>query len=400
MAVLNLVNTANAADKRVFDLLSAKFRLFEGGGASDGVLGARESGVDIERGIGLVYQSCRTTAEIHAAFDALQAELEAEIADRMERTRHAVLEHFDDDVQSRLHVHREQAQQALETHQRTLWSLARHELAGYADFAADALRFRYHGDLAPRGWYALHWPDADRLGDAFFRSDHPLAVALIERALTRELPAAELTLQLSERQPPVAALAEFSGVGGWLVCGQLTVQSLQTEAHSVLAAVSTDGRILDPEQARRLLTLDVVQQAPASLAAVASTLTAVREEACQRVLADVERRNVGWYDDEVTKLDASADDLRLSLERELKHLDRQTAEARGLARGADALAAKLDAQRALKALEQHRNAARRELFDAQDRIADRRDELIAAVERQLAVQSTWSERFVVGWRLV
>lgn len=224
-----------------------------------------------------------------------------------------------------------------------------------------------------------------------------MAVALIERALTRELPAAELTLQLSERQPPVAALAEFSGVGGWLVCGQLTVQSLPTEAHSVLAAVSTDGRILDPEQARRLLTLDVVQQAPASLAAVASTLTAAREEACQRVLADVERRNVGWYDDEVTKLDAWADCLRLSLERELKHLDRQTAEARGLARGADALAAKLDAQRALKALEQHRNAARRELFDAQDRIADRRDELIAAVERQLAVQSTWSERFVVGW---
>ena len=102
----------------------------------------------------------------------------------------------------------------------------------------------------------------------------------------------------------------------------------------------------------------------------------------------------------MTKLDAWADDLRLSLERELKELDRQIAEARGVARGADTLAAKLDAQRALKALEQRRNVARRELFDAQDRIAERRDELIAAVERQMAVQQTWSERYVVGWRLV
>ncbi len=401
VVVLNLVNTANAADKRVFELLAAKFRLFEGVfGASDGVLGALESGVDIERRIAQVYQSCRTTADIHAAFDALQAELEAEIADRMERTRRAVLEHFDDDVQTRLHVHREQAQQALEAHQRTLWSLARHELAGHADFAADAPRFRYHGDLAPRGWYALLWPDADRLGDAFFRPDHPLAAALIERALSRELPAAQLTLQFSQRQPPVSALAEFSGASGWLVCGQFTVHSLQTETRSVLAAVSTDGRVLDEEQARRLLTLDVVQEVPASFAAVALAVTAAREEACQRVLAEVERRNAGWYDEEVTKLDAWADDLRLSLERELKELDRQIVEARGVARGADTLAAKLDAQRALKALEQRRNVARRELFDAQDRIAERRDELIAAVERQMAVQHAWSERFVVGWRLV
>jgi adenine-specific DNA-methyltransferase len=401
VVVLNLVNTANAADRRVHDLLSAKFRLFEGVfGASDGVLGALESGVDIERRIGLVYQSCRTTDEIHAAFDELQAELETEIADRMERTRRAVLEHFDDDVQTRLHVHREQAQQALEAHQRALWSLAQHELAGQADFAVDMPRFRYYGDLAPHGWYALHWPDAERRGDTFFRPDHPLAAALIDRALLRELPAADFTFQLSQRQPPVAALAEFIGASGWLVCGQLTVQSLQTERHPVLAAVSTDGRVLDAEQAGRLLTLDLLQHVPTSLVDVSPALSVAMHGAFQRILADVERRNAGWYDEEVTKLDAWADDLRLSLERELKELDRQIVEARGQARGADTLTAKLEAQRLLKSLEQRRNNARRELFAAQDRIAERRDELIEAVERQLAVQSTWSERFTIRWRLV
>lgn len=41
-----------------------------------------------------------------------------------------------------------------------------------------------------------------------------------------------------------------------------------------------------------------------------------------------------------------------------------------------------------------------EIRHAQDRIAERRDKLIAAAERQFAVQATWSERCVVEWRLV
>jgi hypothetical protein len=65
------------ADQRVFELLDEKLHLFDGVfGASDGVLGALESGVDIERRIAEVYQTCRTTAEITAAFDALQAMLD------------------------------------------------------------------------------------------------------------------------------------------------------------------------------------------------------------------------------------------------------------------------------------------------------------------------------------
>ena len=51
VVVVNFLNRRNEADKRVFQLLSEKFRLFDGVfGASDEVLGALESGVDIERG--------------------------------------------------------------------------------------------------------------------------------------------------------------------------------------------------------------------------------------------------------------------------------------------------------------------------------------------------------------
>lgn len=50
--VINFLNRANAADERVFELLSQKFRLFDGVfGSSDEVLGAIEDGVDFEKRI-------------------------------------------------------------------------------------------------------------------------------------------------------------------------------------------------------------------------------------------------------------------------------------------------------------------------------------------------------------
>jgi len=78
VVVVNFLNQKNEADQRVFQLLSEKFKLFEGVfGASDEVLGAIESGVEFEKRIADIYQRCRRPDEINAAFDQLQLELNA-----------------------------------------------------------------------------------------------------------------------------------------------------------------------------------------------------------------------------------------------------------------------------------------------------------------------------------
>src|SRR5207245_1163974 len=87
VVVVNFLNKKNAADQRVFQLLSEKFKLFEGVfGASDEVLGAIESGVDFEKRIATIYQQCRRTDEIQTAFDQLQLELGLQINEFMTRT--------------------------------------------------------------------------------------------------------------------------------------------------------------------------------------------------------------------------------------------------------------------------------------------------------------------------
>lgn len=60
VVVINFLNRKNAADRRVYELLSQKFRLFEGVfGSSDDVLGSIESGVDFEKRIASIYQTCK-----------------------------------------------------------------------------------------------------------------------------------------------------------------------------------------------------------------------------------------------------------------------------------------------------------------------------------------------------
>ena len=78
VVAINLLNTQNEADKRVYEILSKKFELFEGVfGASDIALGALESGTSFEKMVLDIYQQCNTTAEFRKAFDKLGRKLNA-----------------------------------------------------------------------------------------------------------------------------------------------------------------------------------------------------------------------------------------------------------------------------------------------------------------------------------
>lgn len=105
VVVVNFLNRSNAADLGVYQLLDQKFRLFNGVfGASDEVLGAVESGVDFEKRIAGIYQKCRTPEQIQFEFDALQRDLETEIAEGQRDAREKLLNNFDQDVVEKVRI--------------------------------------------------------------------------------------------------------------------------------------------------------------------------------------------------------------------------------------------------------------------------------------------------------
>ncbi|WP_303789676.1 DISARM system SNF2-like helicase DrmD [Ruminococcus flavefaciens] len=92
VVAINLLNTQNAADQRVYEILSKKFELFEGVfGASDIALGVLESGVSFEKMILEIYQSCNTTAEFKKAFDKLDRKLNAKRDKKAKQLRSLLL---------------------------------------------------------------------------------------------------------------------------------------------------------------------------------------------------------------------------------------------------------------------------------------------------------------------
>jgi adenine-specific DNA-methyltransferase len=191
VVVVNFLNRKNEADQRVYELLSEKFKLFEGVfGASDEVLGAVEAGVDFEKRIAMIYQQCRQTSEIKTAFDQLQLELSLEINEAMTQTRQKLLENFDEEVREKLKATSENAAEQLGRFERRLMHVTRHELNKDADFI-NVSSFRLtskpswvNGREVPLGLYEL----PRRSGDAhLYRLAHPLGEAVIERAKSREL---------------------------------------------------------------------------------------------------------------------------------------------------------------------------------------------------------------------
>src|SRR5512141_2437942 len=112
--VLNFLNRSNAADARLYDLLAQKLALFDGVfGSSDEVLGALGSGVDFEKRVLEIYQSCRSTEEIDQAFGRLRADLDGRITARLAAARTLLFERFDGEVRSRLRMAEQKAKEAV-----------------------------------------------------------------------------------------------------------------------------------------------------------------------------------------------------------------------------------------------------------------------------------------------
>ncbi|MFU2067473.1 SNF2-related protein [Bordetella hinzii] len=407
VVVVNFVDLSNEADKRVYELLSQKFQLFEGVfGASDEVLGAIGSGVDFERRIAEIYQNCREPEEIKSSFEQLQLDLSGEINEAMVKTRQLLLENFDEEVQEKLRVRADDSRNARNRFERMLMDLTRAELVQYASFDDGGFDLHHipteveHSGLTgiELGRYEL----PRRSGDAhLYRINHPLARWAIEQAKARALDGARLVFDYNAYGSKISTLEAWRGKVGWLTVKLISVETLgNQEQHLLVAAGTTDGRLLAEEDPEKLLRLPATTQTASLFNAPDATLLADVEARKTALLRDVNERNLGYFEQEVQKLDAWADDLKLGLEQEIKEIDREIKEVRRTAATSPTLEEKLSWQKKQRELEAKRSKLRRELFARQDEVEAQRNDLISQLEVQLQQQVEERTLFTVEWELV
>ena len=232
-----------------------------------------------------------------------------------------------------------------------------------------------------------------------YRRGHPLAEMLVQRAQNRVLAPAEIQFDYGNYEGKITVLEPFGGVSGILSLSLFTIEALgQVEDYLVFAAVTEDGEELDPEIAKRLMSLPGKVINP-SIELEDPRLETKTQSDVNLIQQRVAERNANFFEVEAKKLDGWADDLKVVLEREIKEMDRQIKEAKRAATAAVDLQSKLAGQKQVKALETQRNQQRRSLFDAQDEVDRQLDELIAQIESQLEQKSNLQCLFKIRWHL-
>ena len=403
VVVVNFVDRTNEADARVYELLAQKFQLFEGVfGASDEVLGAIGSGVDFERRIADIYQNCRDPDAIKASFEQLQLDLSGEISEAMVKTRQLLLENFDEEVQDKLRVRAEDSRAALNRYERMLMEMTEAELSEHAEFDQGGFTLKRSPGVELDGIDLGRYELPRRSGEShLYRLSHPLAVWITEQAKTRKLSCARLTFDYDGYGTQVSTLKTYRGQTGWLTVKLLSVDTLgQQEQHLIVAATTADGVALAENDPEKMLRFPAHMR-PLELFATGDTALSVDMETRKlQLLREINQRNLGYFEQEVEKLDAWADDLKLGLEQSIKEIDREIKEIRRTAATAPTLDEKLSWQRRQRELEGKRNKLRRELFSRQDEIEAQRNDLISSLELQLQQQVREESLFTIEWELI
>lgn len=403
VVVINFVNRKNAADQRVYDLLDQKFNLFKGVfGASDEVLGSIESGIDFEKRIASIYQSCRTTEEINAAFDTLQNEMEGDIKEGLNEARQNLLENFDAEVHEKLKINLKESQAYLDTYENWLWEVTRYFLCENATYADHEYAFKLKRNPFPNeqidpGPYKIGKNIVD---SHVYRPGHPLAQRILEAVKSKNTDEVEMTFDYSNHQVKVSVLQPLVGKNGVLKISNYTVEAFEKEDTLIVSALDSNGEPLDSEIAKKIFNLSAKVNKTTVSANEKKKLEEIEAELVQLTSNRIAERNSEFFDNEVDKLDKWAEDRKKALEIELKKLDIDIKTAKTNAKKIVHLEEKIKVQREIKEMEKKRNEMRKELYNAQDEVDQKKEDLLKKVEVQLQQKSILTPLFATRWRIL
>ena len=392
MVVVNFINTRNFADVRVFNLLSDKFHLFDDVfGASDEVLGRVDS-IDIENRIYEIYQQCRTEAEIKAAFNRLQADMQDVIDERMDSVRHEVLENFDIDVQEHLRMTHDTTGLFLNRYEYIFWELTKYVLHADATFNDEQHTFMLKKPVAgsSSGLYRLFSQQGDGIA---YRLSHPLAQHVLSQALSTPVDATgALTFSPTTTQLNVQLPDDLRYRSGWLLLSRLQVDSLDEEQHLLFTAFTDDGRYLTQEECERLMLLSGRQASSIATIekATQEKLQSNQQQHATATLREIDSRNTTYFKQEEDRIFAWEHDVVDSLEMEIKSIRNEILRAERDARNAQTVAEKLTLEKKVEELKRKRRRLRNELEEREDEVSAQRKKMIGDLEKRM-IQSTASQ---------
>lgn len=399
VVIFNFVNRKNPADQRVYNLLNEKLNLFEGVfGASDEVLGAVASSIDIEKRIYEIYQKCRSDEQVEYEFNLLQEEMSEALSVKEAKARENLFSNFDRDVVANLKNARDKSDIFLQEYEHMLLDLAKAELPS-ATFNQN--HFEYDGRR-----FDVRWNLADTHDSEFFRlqaTEHFLAWELVKKAKERTLP--EVTLQLNYnqlQQGTFGALRPYIGQSGDVVLVRITFSYNQgnTKPSQIFVLARPDGGAWLPNTVASSLLCVPGQELPSQQDVDQTAITAQVEELVKQQTAFKEEELDEYLERETQKLEFWAKDRRDALQESVKELDEEIRQFKKDARELASTKEKIAAKKSLRKLERKRDDAFEEYHHAKKGIEKEEDRLLDEVSEKLELSCKTEVLFQVRWQLI
>jgi len=127
------------------------------------------------------------------------------------------------------------------------------------------------------------------------------------------------------------------------------------------------------------------------------------KEAKRHVKATISRsleENNHHFNEARERLEKWAEDMVLAAEKELKDTKQQINALNRQSRLASTMEAQHELQEKIQELEKKKRRQRQQIFDLEDEIAQKRDDLISALERRMTQKMTSEPLFTIAWKVV
>jgi len=400
VVVVNFLNKKNEADKRVFELLAQKFKLFDGVfGASDGVLGAIEGGINFEQRISKIYQECRSSEEIKESFDKLQKELEDQISQGMNSAKKKLLENFDEEVHEKLKVNLHKSKEYINKFENILWQLTKYELEKYASFSNKDHFFTLKQNPLSNNLGTYKFGKELNGHDHIYRFGCDLSQNIISLAKKRKLDTKIIEFDYSNHSGKISVLNKLVGKAGDLVLWKLSLNSFEQEEYLIFTASSDEGVMLTKDQCEKLFDVNGKEISDGELNDVEKMETEF-ENIRKRIAQDLTEKNTNYFDNEIDKLGRWGDDKKTTLRQTLKDLDDKIKILKKEVRLTGGLQDKLEAQKGIRKLDTKRDQAWKEYEDKKKGIDVQVDSLIDKIQAKMGQKTKIEKLFSIRWKVV
>lgn len=407
VVVINFLNTNNDADKRVYELLDKKFKLFSGVfGASDEVLGILESGLDFEKRIIKIYQECRTAEEIKNSFDKLQLDLEKQITISMNDAKKKLLENFDEEVHEKLKISLNESKEYLNKFDKYLWNITKYELNDFATFDDENNMFVLNNfPFGNKNIKLGKYKSGKQVTDAHvYRFGCELAQNIIKKSLINETPPVKINFNYSLNPTKINYIDKLKEskqpTCGEIALWKISLSSFEKEEYIIFTGITDSGKLLSKNQCEKIFDLqgDIVEREVKLKfkLALEDELNLKKQE-----LIDVlSTKNTCFFDDEIQKLEKWGDDKKNTLKKELKDLEDRIKNLKKDSYILTNLSEKIERQKEIIKLDHRRDDAWKEYENKKKEIDKQIDQLIKNVQSKMNQKIEITKIFEIQWEII